>query len=160
MKTLRKINRVLAIVGAAMTVAMMVIVVYDVFCRYVLNDPTVWVFDFSTFLLVYIVFLGLALALQEGSHVAVDLFLEIVHGRVRQVLRVIGLLITVFYGGVLTWVVTRYALQAFQMNWKSASLIAVPLKYVYVVGPVGAFLFTLTAIGLTIESIMGEKGRG
>ena len=157
MRTLRKINFALGIAGAVLTVIMMVVVLYDVFRRYVLNDPTIWAFDIASFLLVYIIFLGLALALQDGSHVSVDIFLILFRDRVRRALRIIGLALTVVYGGVLTWVVARYTMQAFEMDWKAISLVPISLKYVYIVGPLGALLFTVTAIGLTIEFVRGDE---
>ena len=157
MRALSKINVALGIVGAALTVVMMVVVLYDVFRRYVLNDPTIWAFDLASVLLVYIIFLGLALALQDGSHVAVDIFLLLFRGRVRRTLRLIGLVLTVFYGGVLTWVVARYTLQAIQMDWKAISLVPIPLKYVYAIGPLGALLFTLTAVFMTIEFARSDE---
>ena len=157
MRALSKINIALGGVGAALTVVMMVIVLYDVFRRYVLNDPTIWAFDLASILLVYIIFLGLALALQDGSHVAVDIFLLLFGGRVRRTLRLVGLVLTVLYGGVLTWVVARYTLQAIQLDWKAVSLVPIPLKYVYAVGPLGALLFTLTAVFMTIEFARSDE---
>ena len=157
MRALSKINVALGIVGAALTLVMMVIVLYDVFRRYVLNDPTIWAFDLASILLVYIIFLGLALALQDGSHVEVDIFLLLFGGRVRRTLRLVGLVLTVLYGGVLTWVVARYTLQAIQMDWKAISLVPIPLKYVYAIGPLGALLFTLTAVFMTIEFARSDE---
>lgn len=148
---LRRTNRALAILGAALTVVMTAAVLYDVFRRYALNDPTIWAFDLAGFLLVYIVFLGLPLALQDGSHVAVDIFLLLFRGRLRRTLELIGLAFTVVYGAVLTWVVAVYTAQAIEHDWKAVSLVPIPLKYVYAVGPVGAGLFTLTAVALTVE---------
>ena len=149
--TLSRTNRALGVAGAVLTVIMMAAVLYDVFRRYVLNDPTIWAFDLAGFLLVYLVFLGLPLALQEGSHVAVDIFLLLFRRRARRTLELIGLSLTVLYGAVLTWVVTQYTAQAIQLDWKAVSLVPIPLKYVYAVGPVGAGLFTLTAMALTLD---------
>lgn len=151
-------NRALAVVGAILTVVMMVIVLYDVFRRYVLNDPTIWAFDLAGFLLVYLVFLGLPVALQEGSHVAVDIFL-LLFTRGRRTLELIGLVLTVLYGGILTWVVARYTAQAIELDWKAVSLLPIPLKYVYAVGPVGALLFTVTAVALVVDFLRDDKAR-
>lgn len=151
MRALGRLNFGAGVLGAVLTVAMTVIVLYDVFRRYVLNDPTIWAFDIASFLLVYIIFLGLGQALQDGSHVSVDLFLELTRGRTRRALRLLGLILTVLYGGILTWVISRYTIQAIAEDWKAISLVPIQLKYVYVVGPVGSLLFTLTAIALTIR---------
>jgi len=156
MRALGRLNFGAGVLGAGLTVAMTAIVLYDVFRRYVLNDPTIWAFDIASFLLVYIIFLGLGLALQDGSHVSVDLFLELTRGRARRALRLVGLTLTVLYGGILTWVISRYTIQAIELDWKAISLVPIPLKYVYVVGPLGALLFTLTAIVLTVRLLRSE----
>jgi len=156
MRALGRLNFGAGVLGAGLTVAMTAIVLYDVFRRYVLNDPTIWAFDVASFLLVYIIFLGLGLALQDGSHVSVDLFLELTRGRTRRALRLVGLTLTVLYGGILTWVISRYTIQAIELDWKAISLVPIPLKYVYVVGPLGALLFTLTAIVLTVRLLRSE----
>ena len=137
---------------------MMLIVLYDVFRRYVLNDPTIWAFDLAGFLLVYLVFLGLPLALQDGSHVAVDIFL-LLFPRGRHTLQLIGLGLTVLYGAILTWVVARYTAQAIELDWKAVSLVPIPLKYVYAVGPLGALLFTVTALALIVDFVRGDETR-
>src|SRR6266496_5349262 len=153
---LSRTNRALGVAAAALTVAMMAIVLYDVFRRYVFNDPTIWAFDLAGFLLVYLVFLGLPVALQEGSHVAVDIFL-LLFPRGRRVLQLIGLVLTVVYGAILTWVVARYTARAIELDWKAVSLVPIPLKYVYAVGPVGALLFTVTAVALVIDFVRGDE---
>lgn len=157
MRALGRLNFGAGVLGAVLTVAMTVIVLYDVFRRYVLNDPTIWAFDIASFLLVYIIFLGLGQALQDGSHVSVDLFLELTRGRTRRALRLLGLILTVLYGGILTWVISRYTIQAIEEDWKAISLVPIQLKYVYVVGPVGSLLFTLTAIALTIRLARSDE---
>lgn len=157
MRALGRLNFGAGVLGAVLTVAMTVIVLYDVFRRYVLNDPTIWAFDIASFLLVYIIFLGLGLALQDGSHVSVDLFLELTRGRTRRALRLLGLILTVLYGAILTWVISRYTIQAIEEDWKAISLVPIQLKYVYVVGPLGALLFTLTAIVLTIRLVRSDE---
>jgi TRAP-type C4-dicarboxylate transport system permease small subunit len=156
---LSRTNRALGVAAAALTVVMMVAVLYDVFRRYVLNDPTIWAFDLAGFLLVYLVFLGLPLALQEGSHVAVDIFLLLFRPRLRRALQLIGLALSVVYGAVLTWVVTQYTAQAIQLDWKAVSLVPIPLKYVYAVGPLGALLFTVTAVALIVDFLRGDEAR-
>lgn len=157
MRALGRLNFGAGVLGAVLTVAMTVIVLYDVFRRYVLNDPTIWAFDIASFLLVYIIFLGLGQALQDGSHVSVDLFLDLTRGRTRRALRLLGLILTVLYGGILTWVISRYTIQAIAEDWKAISLVPIQLKYVYVVGPVGSLLFTLTAIALTIRLARSDQ---
>lgn len=60
----------------AMGAAMVVLVIGNVFCRYVLNFSLVWAEEVSQYLMVWITFLGAGLALRQGRHVAVELLQE------------------------------------------------------------------------------------
>jgi TRAP-type C4-dicarboxylate transport system permease small subunit len=51
-------------------------VALDVFCRYLLNRPMVWVIPLSEYSLVYITFLGTAWLLREEGHVTMETFTE------------------------------------------------------------------------------------
>jgi tripartite ATP-independent transporter DctM subunit len=70
-------------VAALALVAMVVIICYEVFTRYVFNDPTSWVTEIATYLLVAISFLGLAYAQKVNAHIRVELLINNVKGKTR-----------------------------------------------------------------------------
>jgi len=41
----------------------------DVFLRYVFGKPTIWITEVSTYLFLYVIYLGTAYALQEDMHI-------------------------------------------------------------------------------------------
>lgn len=59
-----------------MAATMVVLVVTNVFCRYVLGFSLVWAEEVSQYLMVWVAFLGAGLALREGRHVAVEMLQE------------------------------------------------------------------------------------
>jgi C4-dicarboxylate transporter, DctQ subunit len=77
---------VLASAGVVCVVSMMLIVTVDVIARYVFNAPTVWAGEIASYLLIGIVFLGLAHNLREGSHIRIDVVTGFLPHRVRSVL--------------------------------------------------------------------------
>lgn len=50
------------------------IICYEVFCRYVLHSPTVWVYDMSYFLYSSHFMLGAAYTLYRGMHIRMDVY--------------------------------------------------------------------------------------
>ena len=48
------------------------LVVYETVARYGFNRPPIWVLEVTSYLLLYIVFLGAAYTLQEDGHVRVE----------------------------------------------------------------------------------------
>jgi TRAP-type mannitol/chloroaromatic compound transport system permease small subunit len=57
--------------------------VVEVFCRYVLRDPTIWALDITTMSYAAVFMLGAALALLKGAHVRTDMLWEAFSDRVK-----------------------------------------------------------------------------
>jgi TRAP-type C4-dicarboxylate transport system permease small subunit len=143
------VNAAFAVVARLIVLAIVLVVIREVFFRYALNAPSVWAMDASSFALVFVFFLALAPALESGHHVAVDLFDALVPARLRRHQRIAGHLLTVAFGLVLFWYLLDMTVEAFQTDEISFSVIPIPLKYIYWIGPVGTLQFVLTAIVLT-----------
>ncbi|MGP1677067.1 MAG: TRAP transporter small permease subunit [Burkholderiales bacterium] len=62
----------LAGAGVLCVITMMMVVTYEVVLRYLLNAPTTWSDEIASYLLIAIVFLGLAQNLRLGDHIRVD----------------------------------------------------------------------------------------
>jgi TRAP-type C4-dicarboxylate transport system permease small subunit len=60
---------------------------WEVFSRYVRNEPTTWVTEISTYLLVALAFLGLAATQRAGAHIHVELVVDKLPERRRLQLR-------------------------------------------------------------------------
>lgn len=65
------------VIGIALTAAILVIMGLGVFFRYVLNDSLTWSEELSRYGLVYVTFIGAALAARRRTHIRVS-FLEAV----------------------------------------------------------------------------------
>lgn len=97
-------------VVVAMAAVMVVLVVTNVFCRYVLNFSLVWAEEVSQYLMVWVAFLGAGLALRQGRHVAVEMLQELLPVGTRRGLRWVLLLAmlaflvaTAVLGGMFAW---------------------------------------------------------
>ena len=124
--------------------------VVAVFYRYVLHAERL---DdgLSHFLLVFVFFLALAPALQSGGHIEVDMFDPLIPNFGRKPERLIGKPLTVIFGAIFFWSAPRLLPGHRGDRRISFTMLTVQLKYVYWIGPVGAFQFLLTAIVLLIR---------
>jgi TRAP-type C4-dicarboxylate transport system permease small subunit len=68
---------------AALMAAITLVVVADVFGRYVLSRPLKWAGELAIMLFIWLVFLAAPAALKRGLHVNVDLFVVNLSGRAR-----------------------------------------------------------------------------
>ncbi len=69
---IESITRGAGVVAALLVLPLIGALVFEVFSRYVLNNPTQWAFEISYMVMGAIFMLGLANALRLGQHVTVD----------------------------------------------------------------------------------------
>ena len=69
---------VLAAAGVLCVIAMMLVVTNEVASRYLLNAPSTWSDETASYLLIAIVFLGLAHTLRSNSHIRIDIVTDLV----------------------------------------------------------------------------------
>lgn len=138
----------------------MLVILQDVVRRYLFNDPSAWVLDICSFMLVYLVFLALAPTLEAGSHVSVDLFNQLLPRRWRRGIFLLGSALTIFFAAVLFKTVLNETMEAFaDDNVFPAATIAMKMKYIWMIGPVGVAQFILTAMVLMAGSIYRQGDR-
>jgi TRAP-type C4-dicarboxylate transport system permease small subunit len=147
----RLINRAFAAIACLLVLVITTLIVVAVFYRYVLQDPIAWVLDITIFLLVFVFFLAVAPALESGSHIEVDLFDPLIPPWARKAQRLIGKALTLIFAAIFFWFLLAYYREIVETDELSFTMITVPLKYVYWIGPVGAFQFLLTAAVLLIR---------
>jgi len=100
----------LTAVGVVCVVAMMGLTTVDVIARYVFNSPTLWADEVASYLLIAIVFLGLAPNIRQDAHIRIDVITNLVKGRVRVALEVFAYGVGIIFAVLLLMGVwTRFA---------------------------------------------------
>lgn len=135
-----KIDRVIEIFLVALMSLLVLDVLWQVFSRYVLTNPSSFTDELAGFLLIWVGLLGAAYVAGKNEHLAIDLLLRKLKGKKQRRLQIIiNLIVGLFalfvmcIGG--TWLVyTR-----FYLGVNSAAL-ALPLGYVYFIVPISGIL--------------------
>jgi TRAP-type C4-dicarboxylate transport system permease small subunit len=148
----RTLNRLFALIACALVAAIVMIVVREVVLRYGFNAPSTWGMDVSRYLLQFTFFLALAPALESGHHVHVDLFDPLVPAGWHRAQRIAGWMLVVFFGAVLFWYVLDLAIDVFETDEFSFSVVPIKLKYLYWIGPVGTLQFLLTGCVMLVRT--------
>lgn len=129
------------------------VLVWEVFMRYVFNQPTIWAHELSALLYAVFFLLGGAYTLRWKAHINVDVLYVQLSPRSRAMLDLITWVLFYFFCGVLLW-------QGSQAGWKSflrlerASTVWEP--YVWPVKlciPLAAFLMLLQGLTKTIGDL-------
>jgi TRAP-type C4-dicarboxylate transport system permease small subunit len=95
--------KIVKIVTGFALVLLTVLLGYQVFGRYVLNDTPTWVDPLSLLMIMLIAFLGAANGVQEHTHLSVAIFRNIVPKKVRTAMVLLTDVIMATFGGVLLW---------------------------------------------------------
>jgi len=136
------INELMGQIAGWLLVPLSFLVVFDVILRYVLNMPTIWVWDVGVQIQAAIIVLGGGYALLHNGHVCVDILIEKLSTRKRAILNTIMYIFLVGSIAILLWrlsISAQYALRL-KEHWTSAwAPVVYPLKVLIVVG-VGATL--------------------
>lgn len=145
-RTLDKFLEVLLMISVAILV---IDVLWQVFTRFIMGDPSSWTEELATFLLIWVSLLGGAVALGRGAHLGIDYFVDKLPERTRiktelfvfAVISLFSLLVMVI-GGV------GLVMQTLALEQISVAL-HIPMGYVYLAIPIsGAFLVLYSVIGL------------
>ncbi|HMM38325.1 MAG TPA: TRAP transporter small permease [Desulfovibrio sp.] len=127
MKVLEKLNEFIRNLSAISLAFMTVLVVVQVFFRYVLNHPLSETQELSIYSMVYVVMLGCTIAVRNKTHIAVDALVGILPPRVACAVRQVSYCFMLFFFIVLLkegWKLTLRSM--LQMSPASG----IPLGYV------------------------------
>jgi TRAP-type C4-dicarboxylate transport system permease small subunit len=142
-------------------VAVLVVdVLWQVFTRYVLGDPSSWSEELATFLLIWVSLLGAAVALNRGAHLGIDYFV----GKLPALKRlyteiVVFVCICLFSLFVMVFGGVDLVKSTFELKQVSPAL-GLPMGYVYLAVPIsGFFLVLYGVIGLVERCVELMTGR-
>jgi TRAP-type mannitol/chloroaromatic compound transport system permease small subunit len=141
------------------TLALMLIVVYDVAMRYILNCPTEWGLELNGFLLLAITFLGGAYAFLKGAHVRVTIIHDRFSPRVKAIVDLLTYLVFFMVCIVLLWYGGQVAWDSLTHNTRTPSSWAPVLWPSQMLIPLGAVLIGLQGLTKWIRDLyMAMRG--
>jgi TRAP-type mannitol/chloroaromatic compound transport system permease small subunit len=159
LKYIDKLNEWVGRIVSYAVLFMVFTLTYEVFFRYVLNLPTIWVLEINQYVLCAYVALSGGYIMLHNSHVNVEILYEKFSPRTKALVNV---LTSVFFFTVviaLLWKSSTMALEAWETSEESYSMLAAPLFPAKVTVPIGAFLMLLQGVAKLIRDI-GTLVRG
>jgi len=135
------------------TVALMVILVYEVVMRYVFDAPTVWAHGLSGLIYVTCFMLGGSYALRHKAHVSVDILYNRFTLRGRAILDIATSLFMGLICSALLWYGWKWAWKSIQSQETSAQLWSPPLYPVKILIFVAVVLLVLQAFAKFIRDV-------
>jgi TRAP-type mannitol/chloroaromatic compound transport system permease small subunit len=132
---------------------------YEVFVRYVMNDPTSWAFDFSYIMYGALFFMAGAYTLSRGGHVRADMFYRLWRPRTQASVELV-LYILFFFPGVISLMYSgwQYGTESMKILEKSInSPVGIPIWQIKMLIPVGGALVALQGVAEVLRCLLCLK---
>ena len=129
---------------------------YEVFVRYVLNEPTSWAFDFSYLMYGAMFYMAGAYTLSRGGHVRADMFYRLWRPRTQATVELV-LYIIFFFPGVLALCLSGWDYGWGSMKIRESSVnspAGVPIWPLKMMIPFGAGLLALQGLAEVLRCIL------
>jgi TRAP-type C4-dicarboxylate transport system permease small subunit len=164
MTFLRLIKKVLDRLLEALVMVVVAVLVLDVlwqvFTRFVLNNPSSWTEELAVFMLIWVSLLGAAVALGRGAHLGIDYLVGKLPARVRLATEVFVFFCVATFS-FLVMVVGGIDLVTSMLELGQPSpALNVQMGHVYLAVPISGFFLTLYAVVGLVERLAAFLGKG
>lgn len=154
-RTKISLDQALKVACVALFAALVIVVVWQVFTRQVLDAPSSWSSVLARYIFVWLGLAGAALVFGERGHIAVDFVVRKLPNSIEKALSVlVQLIIAVFSAIVLVWGGYRVALQSWDQALSGLPLSVGPL---YLAMPVAGVLIIFYALFHAVEVLRSRE---
>lgn len=146
-----------ALVSGLAALVIAVSISADVLLRYFFNAPLLFVDEVASFLLVLVIFGGLAYTFRTAGHVRVDLVTTHLPPAVRAWLRAGGLLLGIAFILLVSWTTLQSALTAYRYG-RVSTVMLYPLWLPMLLIPAGLLLMSAVMLGALRRQLRAALG--
>ena len=151
------INRCVQYVGFVQLSLMTLIIILQVFYRYVLGSSLSWSEESARFLFIWVVLLGASMGVKESFHVSVTLFKDMLPRRIKVTVDVLVNLLT----GVVAAIMVVYGLSiAETVSIQLSPAVRISMFWVYLAIPVSGALMLVHLAARLAELAQGWNAAG
>jgi TRAP-type mannitol/chloroaromatic compound transport system permease small subunit len=161
-KTIYAIDQLSKTIGHAFAWCIVILMLgtsWEVFVRYVLDDPTSWAFDFSYIMYGALFFMAGAYTLSRGGHVRADMFSRNWPLRVQAGVELF-LYIVFFFPGVISLIYSGWGYGFDSMRIREMSInspVGIPIWQIKMLIPVGGALVALQGVAEVLRCIIALR---
>ena len=138
------------VLTGALLGALVLVMIAQVFFRYVLNSSLTWSEEVAVFLMIWVVFLGSAILVRRWEHVQIPTLVESMPDRPRIAFVILARVASIAFIALLIW----YGMEAFLGNYHADSFTTgISTRWIKFSIPVGAALMLIYALSVLAEDI-------
>jgi TRAP-type C4-dicarboxylate transport system permease small subunit len=148
---LRRLNDLLADIGIICLVALTLLISLNILMRYFLNAPITWADEFAAYFLLGTIFLGLAYALQDGTHIKIDFLTQLLSERAQAIAALAAHCVGVFFALLLALAAYSRVHSFWATNTQSVGEFEFPLYLPALLLIIGTVMFLLVMVSTTVR---------
>lgn len=156
MKLLKWLDRIEEGTAGGLFIGGVIVSLYGVFTRYVLNAPQAWITEIFEFLLVWSIFIGFGMALKDNRHIQVELVFDRLPIGVKRVVATISNVIGGLYSFYLAFSSIELITLTKEQGIKTID-VGIPMWTTYLVLPIGMGLLGVYFLVKAYRAIKGDK---
>lgn len=153
-KAIDLIAELMGRIGWLLLLYCMFLGVTDVFLRYVLNSPSLWISTTVQVAMVSMACVGGIYALNSNSFVKLDLFYANFSKRKKAVCDIITVVFTILFLVVLIWKGTSAAIMSVKLKQVTPTSIPIPIYPLKIFIPISGFLMMLVVLKKLVNDII------
>ncbi len=133
--------------------AMTLTVIWQVFTRFVMRDPSSWTEELAIFLLIWIGLLGSAVALRRKAHLGIDIIVTRMSERWARITAIFVFSCVVFFALTVLFIGGIKMVVVVLMNNQISPALGVKMGYIYLALPISGFFITIYAVEFIVTEI-------
>ena len=146
-----------AYIAGALFAITMTLVIMNVFTRYIFNFVIAWSEELATSCFVYTVFIGAAWCLRTRQHVGVDLLVDRLPGKAREVVHLMTDIVILVLNSYITYLAVLFLRSS---KNKTMPIMKISVNYLYTALLLGFGLMAIYSLIHCIDDIKKMTGRG
>ncbi len=133
-------------------------VVWQVFTRYLLKNPSTWTEELATMLLMWMALLGASVAFARKGHLGVDYFVGKLSFKNKALVEIAVHIFVSFFAFIMIYGGYKIVSFTLSTNQVSAAL-GIKMGYVYLAIPISGFFILILSIENLYEKLSSLKGK-
>lgn len=156
-KILQMLTKLVGVIAGVLVLYCAFSIVWEVIARGLLNSPTEWVMEISTYCVLIAGFLGMGVAYAGKKHIHVDIFVSKMSPKTLTYVEVLTSLIGIFYSFIFMIYSWDMAMLSLEMNNCAPTTLGTPLWIPQLSMPIGFAVLCLQIIRTLLEDIIKIK---
>lgn len=156
-KILQVLTKLVGVIAGVLVLYCAFSIVWEVIARGLLNSPTEWVMEISTYCVLIAGFLGMGVAYAGKKHIHVDIFVSKMSPKTITYVEVLTSLIGIFYSFIFMIYSWDMAMLSLEMNNCAPTTLGTPLWIPQLSMPIGFAVLCLQIIRTLLEDIIKIK---